>query len=689
MYCPNCGAGLPDDSRFCAECGTPVGNLAQTAVSPAVSDNAGTQDESIPASEAEQPAAAPAETEQPAAAPAETEQPKSVYESVVGNMALGAVTPISGQPVTENVPQANSVIPVQTADGMSEAAPQILSIAPEYPVQPVYSVPDQTVPVSAAAPEAPAQPAPKKSGKKILLIAGIALVLVILGVTAFFVIRNFLPTASNGGFSYAKRPLMITSEEEVQIYNGSAKPVTIDGGYESSQYSMDETKCVLSVDADEDGNGTLFYYDGKKAVELSDDVYGYNISANGNVVGYITDYDRDESSGTLNIYDAATGKSKEAAEDVLYGILLSPDGKSYAYNSDIEMDEYGSIESMTAYVSVNGKEAEPLDSDMQVVGLSNSANYLYYVEMDDYSDPEGKLYVRHGKSDTKIGTADMDENFIFNQDLSEVLYTNNESTYYSKAGGDKEEIADLPVSYMLVPENTQITYLYNICYCYLFNVKSLTAQMYYFYDYDTSEMMIGYLNGKCEFSEIDSASYYDTFQTQIAANGKGLYYLDDSGKIKYYKNVSDSDSKPVKIDGDDDIISFIVSSDQKTVYFVDNDETLWVKHGSSDPVDVADDVMSYSLQWAADGKGVYFISDYSVDDETYVNSGTLCYLSNAKDAKVTEIEEDVSSVEVSDFGVAYYVFDEMSDSSYYQLGEAFYSRDGKKFESVMDDALFW
>ncbi len=679
MYCPNCGAGLPDDSRFCAECGTPVVNLAQTAVSPAVSDNAGTQEETLPASD----------TEQTAVEPAETVQPKSVYESVIGNMPLGAETPISGQPVTEDTPQAESVTPAETAEGTADAEPQIFPIVPENPVQPAVFAADQTAPVSGAPATAPAQKSQGKNGKKILLIAGIVVGLLVLGTAAFFAIRNFLPSSSNGGFSYTKRPLVITSEEEIQIYNGSAKPVTIDGGFESSQYSMDGTKCIFSVDEDEDGNGTLFYYDGKKAEELSDDVYGYDISANGNVIAYITDYDQEEYTGTLNIYDAATGKSKEIADDVSYGILLSPDGKSYAYNSDIETDDYGMIESSTAYVSVNGKEAKPLDSDMQVVGLSNSANYVYYVELDNYSDTEGKLYVRHGKTDTKIGSASTDQNFIFNQDLSEMMYVNNNKTYYSKAGGDKEEIADLPVSYMLVPDKTQSMYFYSTCYSCVYNVKSLAAQTYFFYDYDASEMMIGYLDSKREFSEIKSSDYYDAFESEVSADGKGVYYLDDSGKIRFYKDVSNAEAKPVKIEGDDDITHFIVSSDQKTVYFVDSYETLWVKHGSSDPVDVADDVMAYSLTWAADGKGVYFISDYSMDDENYVDAGTLCYLSNAKDAKAAEIAEDVSSVEVSDFGIVYYIFDEMTDDGYYQIGEAFYSRDGKKFESVMDEALFW
>jgi hypothetical protein len=202
--------------------------------------------------------------------------------------------------------------------------------------------------------------------------------------------------------------------------------------------------------------------------------------------------------------------------------------------------------------------------------------------------------------------------------------------------------------------------------------------------------MFGYLDGKGKLSEIDTISYDTyTFQTKTADDGKGLYILDDSGKIKYIKDATKADAKSEKIDGDDDIIGFAVSSDQKTIYFVDVNNTLWVKQGSSDAVDVADDVMDGSLTMAPDGKGVYFISDYSTDNETYIDSGTFCYLSNAKNAKPTEIEEDVASLEVSDFGIVYYVYDKMSDDGYSYVGEAFYSKDGKKFESVMDNAMYW
>lgn len=726
MYCSNCGAGIPDDSRFCAECGTPVATLPVKAKEPAAADTAATHEETIssPGNEASAESLAeaeqiPAEAEQTAApsegdlsipAPAQAEPPKSVYESVIGNMAAGSQNPVSGQASTENFPVPESVSPaaevipeaysavlpdtVQPAVAASaSAAPIAMNGLPVTdPAAPLAAnglpVTDPAAPIAANGSSAAAAPAPKKKGKKILLIALIAVVLVVLGAAAFFVIRNFLPSAGGSRFADTASILMISGEDETQVYNGSSKPVTIKGNVNQTIMSMDGTKFAAMADADDEGNSTLYYFDGSKAKKLTDSAYSFSISPNGNTVAYITDYDYEASSGTLNIYDAAKGKSEEVTDDADNGVILSPDGKSYAYISDVKIDDNGNLESYTSYISIDGKDAEPLDSGMQVVALSNSGNYIYYLEWAPGSDDEGKLYVRHGKTDTKIGSATTDDNFVFNLDLSEVMYSNNDKTYFSKAGGDKVKIADLPLSYMIVPRNAQMSYTYNYLLALTYNVRSLLGQLYLFDD--SSDMTISYLDGKKKLSDLETISSDTyTFQTALNADGKGLYYLDDSGKIKYYKNALDLKSKSVKIEGDDDILSFAVSPDQSTIYFIDVNNTLWVKHGNSDPVDVADDVMQNSLAISADGKGVYFISDYSTDDETYVDSGTLCYLSNAKDAKPTEIEEEVSSVDVSDFGVVYYVFDEMSDDGYSQLGEAFYSKDGKKFESVMDNAMFW
>ncbi len=538
-------------------------------------------------------------------------------------------------------------------------------------------------------------PAPAKGKilRRIILIAGIAAALVVLGIVAFWVSRNFPMTASNDGSPYAKLPLMILGEEETQIYNGQSEPVTIEGSAEALQYSMDGQKAAMLVDLNDEHVGTLNYYDGTEAKELTDDVYSFKISADGNTILYITDYVWKEYSGTLHIYDVSQIKSREVADDVAaYGLALSPDGKSYAYISDIEFEDFSNISYVrhyTSYISINGNAAEPLDSDRMVIGLSNSARYIYSanIEWRAAQDSDGRLYVRHGKEEAKIGRTDAAGTCFFNRDFSEILYSDNGSIYLSKEAGDAVKIGDYYQFELLYPEDPQSTANCGVN-AILYNVRSLTGQFYVLYGNrgDLYGLSLGYLDGKGTLSEIDSIQdSKSSYLRRVSWDGTDLYCMDESGKIMCYKNAADPDTNPVIVQEDDRILCFKVCSD--AVYFIDDDWTLWVKRGTSDPVSIADDVMPGSLTPSSDGLGVYYISDCPTHGN--VNSMTLCYLSDAENTEPLRIADKVLSVEVSDFGVVYYVFEKKGSDGDVNIGEAFYSKDGKNFSSVMDNAYFW
>ena len=272
---------------------------------------------------------------------------------------------------------------------------------------PAVTASEDAVPSFSATPTLPetaeaTAPAPKKIRRRILLITGIAAILVVLGVVAFAVIRNFQPSALVMGIAsaestsmikgedevedyvYMELPLMIQGEDETRIYNGSSEPVTIDGKYCRSIFSMDGKKAVILVDRDDEGNFTIFYYDGMTARELSDDVVSWTISANGNVVAYVTDYDG--RTGTLNIYDASRNKSEEVTDGVGMYVILSPDGQSYSYISNLKFDYEGIIASYRPYISVNGKDAVAMDPEIEVIGLADSANYVYYIKWEIKKD---------------------------------------------------------------------------------------------------------------------------------------------------------------------------------------------------------------------------------------------------------------------------------------------------------------
>ena len=539
---------------------------------------------------------------------------------------------------------------------------------------------------SAAKSPAPDQRAPGRSGKKLLLITGIAAILVVLGVAAFAVIRNFgRPNTEDSRFYYTDSPLLVTGEEETLIYNGSSKPVTIKGRYVCSTFSMDRKKCVILVDRDNNGTGTLCYFDGAKAKELSEDVFLFTISADGSGVAYLTD-PKGNNSGTLNLYDASRDKSREVADDASAYMTLSPDGNSIAYISYSDQPDQGSgMESFTSYISVNGKAAELLDSDTLVIGLANDAKYVYYLKNKTDWQAELTLYVRHGKINNELGSTELDFPFTFNRDLSEILYSDNENMYLSKAG-EKRIAADRFLGFLYVPYNSQMSNLSSDTINFhfaMYNIKELTGQSYLYKDSDG--LRVGYLDQELSFSETNAIPGILDRQTQWTADGKGLYYPDDTGRLQYLKDVSDPDAKPVEIESDHFAQRFVVTSDQSVIYFVDMTGTLWIKKGDSDAVAAAEKVMDNMLTLASDGQGLYFIADSARNKETGNDSGTLSYLSGSPDAKVIEIADNVEYVTVSEAGVVYYVFSEKAQYEY--LYEAFYSGDGKNFSSVMDNAF--
>lgn len=109
-------------------------------------------------------------------------------------------------------------------------------------------------------------------------------------------------------------------------------------------------------------------------------------------------------------------------------------------------------------------------------------------------------------------------------------------------------------------------------------------------------------------------------------------------------------------------------------------------YNSQEPVEVAEDVDS--LTFSFDEARVFFTSDADTKED-YITVGTLNVMDNKSGAKPEELEEDVYWVEASAFGVVYYVFEEVDEETYETICEAFYSRDGKTFESVTDEATLW
>jgi len=602
-----------------------------------------------------------------------------------------------GEPLSENskfcatcgTPVQN--VPVVTTEAVQSPVPAA--------VEPVFvpAAPSQIVSPSApppvimnappAAGPAPASDRKKKSRGKPILIALISVVILAVAAAGIYIIIGRLSGTGSGGAYPQMTPLLIISgEDEVQVYSGDKKPVTVDGLMSSTKYSMDGKKVALTVDADDAGLADLWYCDGKKAVSVDDSVYSFTLSDSGSKIAYLKDYDYETQSGNLYVYDVQTKKSTEVVQEAYPAYTLSPDGKSVAYAADVSVDDYGVVDSFKGYVTVNGGKAQELGENQFAFALTDNGTYIYYIEVSIDSPDTGVLYIRHGKADDKLGSADLQNSIYFNKDYTEMMFVKSGSTYICVDGKDKVKVSGSALQTVYTPAAAQYTwngfmYMYTVTR----NISSLSDQLLTVTDTDTNTTSLSYLKKDLKAEDIDELSTDFYPDVTLSVDGKALRYINDSGKILYYKSYRDLKTDPEKIDSDQDVLNFIVMPDESTVYYIDTDQTLWAQRGKSAAEEIASDVETYSLCASNDGKGIYYIADFTEADEG-LGGGVLNYVKNAAKAKSVEIADGVYSVAVSKYGTVYYVYDHTGDDTYSYFGEAFFSQNDKDFKSIMDNA---
>lgn len=109
---------------------------------------------------------------------------------------------------------------------------------------------------------------------------------------------------------------------------------------------------------------------------------------------------------------------------------------------------------------------------------------------------------------------------------------------------------------------------------------------------------------------------------------------------------------------------FVITQDEKTIYYVNTDYELWCKKGNKKAEKIADDVSEYQLALSPNSNKLFFLAD-----------GELYYSNNGgKKIKVAKADE-VSYVESSATGIMYWTID----------GDVFRSTGDEKFELFQNE----
>lgn len=196
MFCTNCGAQVPDGSKFCTHCGSPI--AAAPAPAPAPVPPAPAPEPVVPSVPAPEPIPAPPTPEQVAAPePVVTPAPEPVANPAPEPAAVPIPTPVNEAPQAAPVPTpVPAAAPVPPAPAPAAApvppAPQANYGSPVPPAPQVnYAAPVPPAPqVNYAAPTPGAGAVPPAKKSKTPLIIGIAAV-VLVAVIALVVVPMF------------------------------------------------------------------------------------------------------------------------------------------------------------------------------------------------------------------------------------------------------------------------------------------------------------------------------------------------------------------------------------------------------------------------------------------------------------------------------------------------------------------
>jgi hypothetical protein len=427
------------------------------------------------------------------------------------------------------------------------------------------------------------------------------------------------------------------SEDDTVIVIANGKnQVTLDGIPSYRAKSMDGTKAVLIVNDtgspySVDYEGYSLYYISDKVTLITDGVNKAKISASGNAIAFVKDYDKATEEGTLYLWN--NGKTTLVSDSMLadMSFCISPDGKTVAFTSGTVDDYSGSC--YNGHLSDLGKSVEPF-------AVADNARYIYYTK-----NSSGYVMLDNGD---KQKLADDISRCHFNKDLSQMVYQANGKTYAIIKGKEKITLSGEIYSFIL-PDNTQNA-------VNIIGVKSFANTLY-----QSGDDIIR-IDNKFEAS---SVAYKTGKFMYLASDGRTLIYMknDDLYKVDALNN----NATAVKL-VDGNVIDFEAVNKGSAVYFLNEDKELYYQKGKDKPTHIADDVMSSSYPRRAiavfKDKILYYVSD----SEIYTATGK-------KGNLVSGIDDEADSVSAT----LYYV--DISSADYGQDYE-YFSIDGKTYIKI-------
>lgn len=529
-----------------------------------------------------------------------------------------------------------------------QAAPQT-EAAPVAPMEtPVVETPVAETPVQETAPKGDIKQIVKErllelvnivkpyaQKFKLQLVGGAALVVWLMAiaiVVALFTAGNGYIAAENGIIAN------VVDEEVVVLWNNKVVNTDIEADFLIKQ----STNLDGTVFAGLTDNGILFVARKAKVAVVAEDVVYFNMSASGNGLAYVTE---DGDDCELKLYSVKNKKSTMVDDEyskyaaTLFGMELSPDGKSLAY---YELNEDGDATLM--YFS--GKKSIKITSnEVDLIGLSNGGKFIYVLSENDDGENVLNSYNTKGKR-TKINTCS-GTRFFFNDDHTQILFTNDGKTYISTKAKEAKKIVSGTARLLLTNDSNSFSGVFS-SHATTYPVEDLYDHVYTV----TSDGKTNLWHVKSAKKVIKLAS--NVYNYQLDADAEYVYYTDKNDDLSVLKISHGEKAADKAKELADEVDRYVVTSNRKTVYYL-SDDALYscnAKNGRAKK-EIASDDLGGNL--AITAKNVVF----------YAYDGDLYACSNGRTGK--NILSDPVNLYQCKNGVVY-VMDE--DSIYVTTGAA-------------------
>ncbi len=469
--------------------------------------------------------------------------------------------------------------------------------------------------------------AEKKFPKKIAIIAAAlaAVILLIALICAF---------SSSGKFEFAEGDYRVIYTEDdnssAVLYDGKVIAKDIEGEISITEAS----KGTKAFFVNEEGN--LYQITKEGAEKLVGDVSGFSVSSSGDTIVYL------DKENALFSYSIKKEEKTRIAGSYVSSYVMSEDGKAVAYTERKLPEKADDItEALTAeyvgHVYYKG-ESVKIGKDVFFGAISNGAKYIYYTKADDKGETD--LYLTNLK-DERVKIASEVEDVVWNADLSQILFNTDGKWYVSVKGGEKVKVDGI---------SSSISYLYVLSPDYA-SGKMDKLQDNYYVGYNGENYTIYLINKKWSAEKL--ASNVDDYA--MSEDGETIYYSKDN-KV-YILGNDESIEKEVS--------SFAMMPDGSGMYFINEDDTLYYKKGTSEKQRISDDVETMSV--THDGYVIY----RNEDKEMYASN---------KGKSPERLAEDVTYIYTC-VNYTYFKADVQDDGEC----DIYVAKSKAKFESLLSD----